>query len=310
MSDDIETRTLRPTTWDDYIGQTQIKEQLRTKAVAALNLRRPIGHILLTGEMGCGKTTLAHLVAAETGDWLEVIARKVDERGLMQHLWEIPNRQGICFIDEAHRLSPSTQEGLLTLLEEGFIQTKWGPERFPWLTLILATTERRKINKPLRSRCTDLRLADYTHDEMKQIVEGMARRAEVTLDDEMHDAFATAACGQPRAARHLVLGAEELAASGQDVTVDAVLKHCGIERDGLRVDHMRFLATLRDLGGQSGLDNLSSQLGVAPQEIQETERLLIARGYVRRDTQGRMLMAAGRARLEGRELRPLREMAS
>lgn len=308
--DTTDQRTLRPTCWDDYIGQETIKDQLRTKAAAALSLQQPIGHLLITGPMGSGKTTLAHLMAAETGDWLEVISRRVDQRGLMHHLWEIPNGQGILFIDEVHRLHKSVQEDLLSLTEEQFIQSRWGTEEYPWLTVVMATTDRRAVNGPLRSRCLNLHLADYTHDEMVRIVAGMAQRAGVELDDDMCDAFATAAVGMPRAARHIVLGAGEIAATRGEITVDTVLRHCGLERDGLNGDHLRYMDTLRTLGGQAGLDTLASQLGVHPQEIQETERLLLHRGYVRRESQGRMLLSSGRARLDGRELRQVRTMAS
>lgn len=307
--DHDESRTLRPTNWAGYVGQDRIKDQLRTKARAAVELGRPIGHLLIHGPMGSGKTTLAHLVAAETGDWLEVISRKVDHRGLMQALWNIPQGQGILFIDEAHRLPVGVQEDLLTLTEEQFIQSKWGgAEPFPWLTVILATTEKRLLNLPLQSRCTILDLEDYTTEEMNRIVAGMCERAGISLDAETVGALAAAAVGMPRAARHLVLGAQELIAVGQEPTVDAVLAHCGVEADGLGVDHLKYLETIRLLGGQAGLEILSTRLQLHRTQVQRVERLLVDRGYVRYDSRGRALTAAGRARLDGVPLTPLRSM--
>lgn len=308
--EDDESRTLRPTTWADYVGQTTIKDQLRTKCRAAHLLKRPLPHLLIHGPMGTGKTTLAHLASIETGDYLEVISRKVDQRGLMQALWNIPGGQGILFIDEAHRLSASVQEDLLTLTEEGFIQSRWGTEEFPWLTVILATTEKRLIVEPLQSRCTVLDLEDYSHDEMTEIVRGMARRAHVELDAEACAALATAAVGMPRAARHLVLAAKELVAVGETPTVDEVLRLCRLDADGLGSDHRKYLSELLTLGGQAGLEVLTVRLQLHKTQVQRIERVLIDRGYVKYDTRGRVLTATGRARLQGRSLRPLREMAS
>lgn len=299
MSEDENDRTLSPADWQSFVGQAELVKQLRTKCEASFALERPLGHILITGPLGSGKTTLARLAAAETGDHLEVISRAVDERGLMQALWNIPTGAGVLFIDEAHRLSKTTQESLLTLTEEGYIQSKWGTDHFPWLTVIMATTEKQKINAPLRSRCTILDMDPYSDEEMREIVVGMADRAGVSLPCQVIDAIATAAVGVPRAARLLVLGAQELVATKQKVTPETVLAHCRVEADGLTRDHLGYLQSLHFLGGQAGLENLSTHLSFDRTQTVATERLLVDRGYVRRGPSGRILTGAGRARLNG-----------
>ena len=304
MSDDEnESRTLRPTTWSQYIGQHRLTTQLRTKCQAAFKLERPLGHLLIHGPLGSGKTTLAHLAAAETGDHLVEISRPVDERGLMHALWSLPNSgAGILFIDEAHRQSRGTQESLLTLTEAGFIQSKWGTEHFDWLTVIMATTEKRLINEPLQSRCTVMDMDEYTEEEMQAIVAGMAERAGVELDEEVVAALAIAAVGVPRAARHLVLAAQELVAVEQNPTTEAILTHCRLDRDGLSRDHLAYLECLVDVGGQAGLEILSVRLQLHKTQVQRIERLLVDRGYVRYDSRGRILTGSGRARLQGKIL--------
>lgn len=297
-----EPRTLRPTTWDDYVGQETLTTQLRVKCQAAFKLAKPLGHLLISGTPGSGKTTLAQLAASETGDTLAVISRPVNENDLMQVLWDLPGGRGIVFIDEAHRQPKKTQEGLLTLCEEGYIQTRWGTEHFDWLTVIFATTDKRKLDEALQSRCTILNMRPYTADEMVQIVEGMAERANVPLDRPTCEALAAASNGVPRAARHLVLAAQEIDAVGQPLTVDRILTQHGVEADGLTEDHLEYMRTLLNVGGQAGLEVLSTRLGLHRTQLQRVERLLVDRGYIRYASQGRVLTGVGRGRLDGRAL--------
>lgn len=297
--DEVDGRTLRPTTWDDYVGQDTLKRQLQTKCRAAFKLARPLDHLLIHGPMGSGKTTLARLAADETGDELAVIARRCDQKGLMEALWSLPGKRGVLFIDEAHRLPTGVQEDLLTLTEEGYIDSKWGVEEFPWLTVIMATTEKRLINEPLQTRCTILDMDDYSLAEMEEIVRGMARRAQIGLDDDIVAALAVAAVGVPRSARRLVLGAKELEADRQAVTVENILAHCRVEPDGLTNDHLGFLREMERLGGQAGLEVLSVRLQLHKTQVQRTERLLVDRGLVRYGPGGRLLTGDGRRRLDG-----------
>lgn len=305
--DENDERTLRPLSWRDYIGQAPLVTQLRTKCQAAFKLERPLDHLLINGTQGSGKTTLAHLAADETGDSLVKISRPVNESELMQAIWDLPGPGvGILFIDEAHMQSARTQRSLLTLTEEGYIQTKFGTDSFPWLTVILATTEKRMISLPLQSRLTILDMDEYTLDEMGLIVEGMAERAGVALDSDTTSALAVAAVGVPRAARHLVLAAQELSAVGQEPTLDAILTHCRLDADGLSRDHLGYMRCLQLIGGQAGLEVLTVRLQLHRTEVQRIERLLVDRGYVRYDSRGRVLTGSGRARLEGKTLAPLR----
>lgn len=294
---------VKPGTWDEFVGQDRAKLRLQVEAQSAkVSGRRP-EHTFLYGPGGSGKTTLAGLVAAEIGAPLAVVTTPADERQLARVLWDqdISEAQaGILFVDELHRWTKRQQDGLLTLLEQQFIDIRFARYYFPQLTVIAGTTERRDLRKTILSRfAINLRFDPYTPGEMAQIVAGMAGKLEVELDDATVVALAGASNGVPRIARHLVSAARTLADTDTEPTASMVFAFTRIHPDGLTDEHVAYLQVLDDCTGQAGADVLSSRLDVSAAELRDLERLLSERKFIGLGGPGvgRLLTPAGRRRL-------------
>jgi Holliday junction DNA helicase RuvB len=287
---------VRPRRWSDLVGQAKLKRRLQVSIDAAMADGRPLRHVFLDGPKGAGKTTVALLVGQEIGGPVVEIGRPCRELEIARALFDggIDQQHGVLFVDEAHRWGGQV-EALLTLLEQGFVDTKYDRYHFPNLTVIAATTERRLVKPTVRDRFpVYIRFEDYSLDEMTEIVCGMAARLNVTLHGGVAPRLAAAASGVPRVARTLVEAARDLG----PVTADEILEFCDIEPDGLTGDHVRYLQAVAAAGGQCGLDVLQVRLGLDKQTVTELERMLYDRQYIGMASGvGRYLTAAGRRRV-------------
>src|SRR6185295_13219574 len=178
--------TLRPSQWDDYIGQKNIKENLRILLKAAEERKHPPEHILFYGPPGLGKTTLAHLIAKETGAQIKITSGPAIEKvGDLASILTNLSSGDILFIDEIHRLHKTIEEVLYPAMESGSLDIiiGKGPSartiqlELPPFTLIAATTRIAGISSPLRSRFSGgiFKLEFYSGEEIQQIVERSAR---------------------------------------------------------------------------------------------------------------------------------------
>jgi Holliday junction DNA helicase RuvB len=289
---------LRAQTWDEYMGQAKLKARLGLCIEAANNKNRMVDHVLLDGPPGYGKTTLAQIIADQTGHSFEKLTMPVKPKVLARFLqnWE----GGVLFLDEIHRPSRREQEDLLLLVEEGYLQLDTGRRIYvPDTTIIGATTERAKVLRPLRERFplrpeTGVRFVDYSDAEIGRIVQSMASKVDVALSEKDAVRLGRASGGTPRVARSLVLYARDLQDTDQPVTVEAILEGTQMEPDGLSADHMQYLAALAELGGASvGLNNLVNVLHTDEPSVRELERLLQKRGLIRFEPTGRELSQTG-----------------
>lgn len=292
---------LRPTTLDEFIGQEDLKKRLRPWIAEAIETERPLTHMLLTSEAGCGKTSLAQVVANEVGDPLEVIdlSRMTDRQFIS---WVRNTEPGIKLVDEIHRATRKQQENLLTLMWEGYVSTQYGGriER-PWLTILAATTEPWKLLDSVVSRFgQELKYGVYTDEEIATMGEGMARRLNVDVTPGECKELAMAAGGNPRAMSVLVRAWRAISFA-ETPSVERVLFQANREPDGLTTEHLDYLRMLDKMQGVAGEDRMAKMMRMHPSKIQNLQYLLIIRGFISPSPQGLVLTAAGTRRLKGQE---------
>jgi Holliday junction DNA helicase RuvB len=285
--------------WDDYIGQEVLKARLNVSIEAANKDERHLDHILFAAPPGFGKSSLAHIVASRSG--LECIEVQMPLQ--IKELAWIVGESIDCFIllDEIHAAPKATQEALLPALQQGYLQLPNGrTEETRHVTFIGATTEPDKLIKPLWDRfMIKPRFEEYSDGEMQRIIVNMARRCGIELGHKTARALALASAGTPRLAGNLVIAARDLATTGQEPTSATVLHQTGIDCDGLSERHMDYLSTLRELRNTSGLRNICSMMQISQSMAEELERLLIKRGLITLDPQGRSLTSNGVRKITG-----------
>lgn len=238
-------------------------------------------------------TTLAALIAKELGDPFSEIPMPVRPAVLASRLRQFPG--GVLFCDEIHRLSKMQQEDFLTVLRDGCLQTPQGRRiDVPWLTVVAGTTEPEKITPALYERFQIKPAFDaYLPNEMVQIVESMAARVELECSSETLAGIAEAACGVPRTAGNLVLAARDLMVARKTAKLEDVLQMCRVDSTGLTQAHQDYLDLLRRLGGQAGLESISTMLRLHPTVIREIERVLVDRSLIVYGGRGRELTGTG-----------------
>lgn len=299
---------LRPKTFDDYIGQDKVKENLSVYIKAALSRGESLDHVLLYGPPGLGKTTLAHIIANEMGVPITVtsgsaIPGKFDLSAILSKLK--PNE--VLFIDEIHRLNSSLEEILYPAMEDyrlDFVVGK-GPSatsvniKLEKFTLIGATTKAGNLAAPLRDRFgMQMRLLLYSPEQLKKIVFNSAKKLGTAIEDEAAYEIARRSRGTPRIANRLLKRVRDFAEVLGDghVTREVTLHALNVmEVDELGLDAVdkNILTTIIDKfsGGPVGLDTLASATGEDSVTIEDVyEPYLLQLGFIARTPRGRICM--------------------
>ncbi|MEI6553347.1 MAG: Holliday junction branch migration DNA helicase RuvB [bacterium] len=313
--DKVLDQELRPSNFEEYIGQEQIKNNLKILLTAAKERKHPPEHLLFYGPPGLGKTTLAHLIAKETGSQLKVTSGPVIERvGDLASVLTNLSPGDILFIDEIHRLNKTVEEVLYPAMESGQIDIiiGKGPSArtiqldLPPFTLISATTRVAMVSSPLRSRFSGgvFRLEFYTENEMSKIVSRSAKILNMSIDEEAVIEISKRSRSTPRTANYLLKRCRDYSqVLKKELTKDVVeeaLSLLSIDRRGLTAMDRSILSTIIEKydGGPVGLGTISASLSEDEATIEEfSEPYLIQLGFIERTPRGRVVTPQGYAHL-------------
>ncbi len=298
--------SLRPKRLDDFVGQSPTKESLKIAIQAARIRNEALDHVIIYGPPGLGKTTLAHIIAAEMDVAIRVTSGPAVERaGDMAAILTSLQPRDMLFIDEVHRLNRVVEEVLYSAMEDFFLSWMVGKGlaarsvnlRINPFTLIGATTRYSMVSAPLRDRFGSVfRLDYYDPEDMEVIVGRSARILETAADDQGVSEIAARSRGTPRVANRLLKRARDYALVKADNLIDgpvarAALKQLNVDEKGLDQSDHRLLSSIIDKfdGGPVGLDTLAAALNEDSDTIMEVwEPYLLQLGFLDRTPRGRV----------------------
>ncbi len=297
---------LRPTLFDDYIGQEKVKNNLKVFIEAAKNRGEALDHVLLYGPPGLGKTTMASIIANEMESHLKITSGPAIEKpGELAAILNNLSENDVLFIDEIHRLNRQVEEVLYPAMEDFAIDIMIGKGQaarsirldLPHFTLVGATTRAGMLTAPLRDRFGVVnRLEFYSKEELAEIVTRSAKVLDISIDKEGALEIARRSRGTPRLANRLLKRVRDFAEVSYDGSITQevarkALDQLEVDSFGLdQIDRNIILTIIDKFNGKPvGLDTLAAAIGEDPGTIEEVyEPYLIKNGLLARTPKGRV----------------------
>lgn len=307
---------LRPQRLKDVVGQRRVVERLEIVLDATKKRGEPLGHLLLDGPPGIGKTTLATVIPKELGGEIQITSGPAlsAPRDLLPYLTNA-SRGSVLFIDEIHRLPPAVEEFIYPAMEDFRVDIALGEglnartisldlQRF---TVIGATTRSGMLTAPLRDRFVIREHLEFYEDsDVETIVSRNAKKLRSQIDPAAAHEIARRSRGTPRKANNLLRWARDFADSKADgvishEVVQRALKMLEVDELGLERQDRRYLETLITVftGGPAGLNAIAHTMHVSPDTLEdEVEPFLLRCGLIQRTARGRVVTAAGYQQLQ------------
>lgn len=307
LQEDSFEKTIRPDSIDEYIGQTEVKENLNVFMKAAKMREETLDHVLLYGPPGLGKTTLAYIIANEMGTNIKTASGpSIEKSGDLAAILSTLEPGDVLFIDEIHRMPKYIEEILYPAMEDFVLDIIVGSDSssrniridLPPFTLVGATTRAGDISSPLRDRFGIVsKLNYYTVDELKKIVERTSRVLDCSISEDAALELAMRSRGTPRIANRLFKRVRDFALVMGNGNID--LDITKIALDKLKVDKLGLDETDYNLlkaiierfnGGPVGIETIASSIGEEQITIEDVyEPYLLQIGLLKRTTRGRVV---------------------
>nr|WP_205595870.1 Holliday junction branch migration DNA helicase RuvB [Helicobacter felis] len=300
-----EHLSLRPSLWEDYIGQEQIKKLLQVSISATLKRQDTLDHVLFFGPPGLGKTTLSHLIAKELNANIKVTtAPMIEKTGDLAALLTNLNPKDILFIDEIHRLSPAIEEVLYPAMEDFRLDIIIGSKAAAQtikidlapFTLIGATTRAGLLSNPLRERFgMHFRMQFYSIEELATIITRASVKLQKEIEEEASIEIAKRSRGTPRIALRLLRRVRDFADHANESCISLqttlfALEELGVNAHGFDALDLLYLNLLANAKNKAlGLNTIAASLHEDESTIEEViEPFLLANGYLERTAKGRI----------------------